>query len=121
MLPVPEEKSDLRKPRVRFREFLLLSTLASLVVAAFVLRAKARYRESAMDHARQAQVARASAKYLKDDLNFSKGQLERQKTTADQARWQARIKQDQADQAKAAAEAERHDRLAEQLARYYEP
>jgi hypothetical protein len=111
----------MRKPRVRFREFLLLTTLASLVVAAFALRAKARYRESFMDHDRQAHLARVSTKWLKDDINFSKGQLERQKTAADQARWQARIKQDQADQAKAVADAERHDRLTEQLARYYEP
>ena len=111
----------MRKPRVRFREFLLLTILASLVVSAFALRAKARYRESAMDHDRQAHLARVSAKWLKDDINFSKGQLEKQKTAADQARWQARITQDQADQTKAVAEAERHDRLTEQLARYFEP
>ena len=109
------------KPRVRLRLFLLLTTLVSLVAAAFALRTKADYRVSALDHARQAHVARRQAKWLIDDIDFSKGQLAIQNTAEDQARWKSRIRKDQADQAEAVAEAEHHERLAKQLARYYEP
>ena len=106
------------KPRVGLRLFLLLTALVSLVAAAFALQTKADYRVSALDHARQAHVARQRAKWLIDDIDFCKVQLARQNTAGEQARWKSRIREDQGDQAKTVAEAEHHERLAERLGRY---
>jgi len=111
----------MRTPRVRFREFLLLTTLASLIAATLALWANARYRESAMDHARRAHLTRVNANWLASDIEWSKGQMERQWTATDKAVWQARIKADAVKQSKAVAEAEHHERFAKQLSRYYEP
>jgi hypothetical protein len=111
----------MRRPRVRFREFLLLTILVSLLASAFTLRAKVGYQMSAMDHSRRADKARVDAKWLGEYIEWSKSQLNMQTTSADKTRWQASIKTHQADQAKKFTEAERHDRLAKQLTLYFEP
>jgi hypothetical protein len=108
----------MRMPRVRFREFLLLTTLASLVAATFALWAKVGYKESAMEHARQARVASVDAEWCKDYVKWSKERMGRMVTAADKTAWQAMIKQAEVRLSKAEAEAEFHDRLARQLARY---
>jgi len=58
-----------RRFRLRFREFLLLVTLASMVVAAFALRFKTVRDEEAVDHLfYYARRSRASAEWWKDRI-----------------------------------------------------
>src|SRR3954447_26580514 len=101
----------MRKPRARFREFLLLGTLASLVVAGFALRAKVADFESAADHALRAQRARVSARYPDGQIDWNIGRMETVRAATDKADWQARLGGLRARHAEAAREAEYHERL----------
>jgi hypothetical protein len=66
----------MRKPRVRFREFLLITTLASLITAAFAIRARTANHLSAQDHAFHAYRARHSANWWEDRIKEGKRYLE---------------------------------------------
>jgi hypothetical protein len=70
------EAPAMRKPRVRFREFLLLITMASLVTAAFAIRARTASSLSAQDHAFHAYRARVSANWWEDRLKKGNRYLE---------------------------------------------
>jgi hypothetical protein len=65
-----------RKPHIRFREFFLITTLASLVAAAYAIRARTTYYLSAQDHASRAYQARVSVKWWEDRINEGKRYLE---------------------------------------------
>jgi hypothetical protein len=73
----------MRKLRFRFREFLLLTLLASLITAAFAIRAKTAYQTSAPDHAllagHHALLARQIRRSLKsapDEVEAAKRRME---------------------------------------------
>jgi hypothetical protein len=69
------EDPAMRKPRVRLREFLLLTTLASLVTAAFAIRARTANLESAQEHALHAHQERLSVKWWEDHIISAKKYL----------------------------------------------
>jgi hypothetical protein len=76
-LPVQSsEDPAMRKPRVRLREFLLTTTLASLVTAAFAIRARTAHLESAQVHAFLAHRERVSVKWWEDHIKDAKKYLE---------------------------------------------
>jgi hypothetical protein len=66
----------MRKPRVRFREFLLLTTAASLIAAAFAIRARTAHYLSSQDHAFHAYRARLSVNWWEDKIKELKLNLE---------------------------------------------
>jgi hypothetical protein len=66
----------MRKLRLRFREFLLLTVLASLITAAFAIRARTADREVAHGHAARADRVRVEAKYLAERIEFARRKLE---------------------------------------------
>jgi hypothetical protein len=70
------EDQAMRTPRVRLREFLLIITLASLVTAAFAIRARTASHLSAQDHAFHARQARLMVNWWEDRLNTGKRELE---------------------------------------------
>jgi hypothetical protein len=70
------EGPAMRKPRVRLREFLLLTTLASLVTAAFAIRARTANLESAQEHDFHAHRERLSVKWWEDHIQNAKKYLE---------------------------------------------
>lgn len=67
----------MRKLRIRLREFLLLIMMASLITAAFAIRARTGYQESAQQHASHAYRERLSANWLADGIKEAKRKLER--------------------------------------------
>jgi hypothetical protein len=66
----------MRTPRVRFREFLLVCTLASLVTAASAIRTRTAAALSAQDQAFRAYQARLSANWWEDRLREGRRDLE---------------------------------------------
>lgn len=66
----------MQKPRVRFREFLLLTTMASLVIAAFAIRERTAYHEFATDHVLLAHRARLSVRSVTDAIKAAKRKME---------------------------------------------
>jgi hypothetical protein len=64
------------KPRLRLREFLLLTTAASLIAASFAIRARTAALVSAPDHAFLAYRERASANRLDGELKELKQKLQ---------------------------------------------
>ena len=66
----------MRKLRLRFREFLLLTVLTSLITAAFAIRARMADREVAHGHAARAYRVRVEAKYLAERIEFARRKLE---------------------------------------------
>src|SRR5262249_25253948 len=66
----------MRKLRLRFREFLLLTLLASLITAAFAIRARTAYQASAPDHALLAHQIRQLLKYTHDEIKAAKRRME---------------------------------------------
>ena len=66
----------MRMPRLRLREFLLLTTMASLITAAFAIRARTASHLSAQDHAFRAYRERLSANWLDGQLKEAKRKLQ---------------------------------------------
>ncbi|MFO0891407.1 MAG: hypothetical protein U0790_19965 [Isosphaeraceae bacterium] len=66
----------MRKPRLRFREFFLLTTLASLIAASFAIRARTAALLSAPDYAFLAYWERASANGLDRLLREAKRKVQ---------------------------------------------
>jgi hypothetical protein len=66
----------MRMPHLRLREFLLLTTMASLIAASFAIRARTASHLSAQDHAFRAYRERVSAKWLEGNLKQAKWKLE---------------------------------------------
>jgi hypothetical protein len=66
----------MRRPSIRFREFLLLTTLVSLITAAFAIRARTAYHLSAQDHAFHAYRARLSVNWWEDRITERQRYLE---------------------------------------------
>ena len=66
----------MRRPRLRLREFLLLTTLASLIAASFAIRARTAALLSAPDHAFLAYRERASANELDGQLKETKRKVQ---------------------------------------------
>lgn len=64
------------RPRLRLREFLLLTTLASLIAAAFAIRARTAALLSAPDHALLARQERVSANWLDEQLKYTKREVQ---------------------------------------------
>lgn len=64
------------RPRLRFREFLLLITMASLIAAALAMRVRTTRDLSALDHGFQAARARVSAKWWGERTGWLKDKLE---------------------------------------------
>jgi hypothetical protein len=62
--------------RLRLREFLLLMTLGSLVAAGFSIRARTADQAVAQGYAARAYQARVGAKYLAEQVEFTKRKLE---------------------------------------------
>ena len=70
-MAIPVESLEalaMRKPRIRFREFLLLTTMASLITAAFAIRARTASLLSAQNHALHAYRARLSVNWWEDRI-----------------------------------------------------
>src|SRR5262249_26530108 len=70
------ENPAMRTFRVRLREFLLIITMATLVTAAFAIRARAASLLSAQDHAFHAHRARVSVNWWEDRLKIGKQDFE---------------------------------------------
>jgi hypothetical protein len=66
----------MRRPRVGFREFLLLVTLASLITAAFAIRARTSHHLSAQEHAYHAYEARQSVAWWEERIRAGRAYLE---------------------------------------------
>ena len=64
------------RPRLRLREFLLLTTLASLIAASFAIRARTVALLSALDHDLLARQERDSANWLDGQLKDTKRMLQ---------------------------------------------
>jgi hypothetical protein len=111
------EAPAMRKPRVRFREFLLVITLASLVVAVFAIRAKNAHRDLASDHEVHAYQARGTVDYLKNLIKMREKRLKMATTAGDKIVLQSDLMSVRAMLAKSVRDAEHHERLV----RYYDP
>jgi hypothetical protein len=107
----------MRKPRVRFREYLFLVTLASVIAATIALRWRVGYFDTFMAHDFQATRARVQSQDLVERVEWVKGRLAAATTFAEHTLWQASLTDAQAKLEKATSDAERHERLA----RYYAP
>jgi hypothetical protein len=70
------EAPAMRKLRLRFREFLVLTVLASLITAAFAIRARTAYQKPAPDHALLAHQIRFSLRSAPDDIKAAKRKME---------------------------------------------
>jgi hypothetical protein len=76
-LPVKSlEAPAMRRPRIRFREFVLLTTLVSLITAAFAIRARTASHLSALDHALHGYRARRSVTWWEDLIKERRRYLE---------------------------------------------
>jgi hypothetical protein len=64
------------RPRLRLREFLLLTTLASLIAASFAIRARTAALLTAVDHAFLAYRERAAADWLDGQLKNTKRKVQ---------------------------------------------
>ena len=107
----------MRMPRVRFREFLLLTTLASLVAASLAIRTRVAHREAAHEHATRAYRIRQNLGWWEGHIARAEAQAKAAKTAADRVTWQALLRDFRGGHAKAIAEVEHHERVA----RSYEP
>jgi hypothetical protein len=76
MLVVSIEAPTMPKPRLRFREFLLLITLASMITAAFAIRARIARHESLYQQSVRFDQARNSVKAWEDQIDHMKRRLE---------------------------------------------
>jgi hypothetical protein len=102
----------MRKPILRFRAFLLLTTLASLVAATAGIRIRLAGQEFVEDHDFYADRARTTAERgWQEALRNSIEEVKSAETEEDVARNQELIDWIRNKRAEAAAEAERHDRL----------
>jgi hypothetical protein len=80
------EDRTMRTPRIRFREFLLLTAMISLITAAFAIRARTAALLSAPDHAFLAYRERANANLAEGEIEHAKRRLEQvPPVSADQA------------------------------------
>ena len=104
------------RPRVRFRIFVLLTTLASLIAAFAAIRTRLAVQEVAEDHAFRAYQARVLAASWEENIKWAEGMGKSSVLPADQARYRAHLSWVRSKQAEAAAEAGRR----EGLVRYYE-
>jgi hypothetical protein len=102
--------------RVRFRIFLLLFTLASLIAAFAAIRTRLVFQEVAEDHAFRAYQARVLAESWQENIKWAEGMEKSSVITADKARYRAHLRWVRSKQAEAAAEADRR----ESLVHYYE-
>lgn len=107
----------MRLPRVRFREFLLLTTLASLVAASLAIRTRVAHREAAQEHATQAYRVSQNLGWWEGHIARAEAQAKAATTAADRIAFQAHLRNVRGWHAKAVAEAEHHERVA----RSYEP
>jgi hypothetical protein len=107
----------MRMLRIRFREFLLLTTLTSLVTAAFAIRTRTASQESARVQAVRAYQARLWVDWWQSIIEDRRMKVESATTAADRTALQIDLGNVRAWHAKAVAKAERHERLA----RFYEP
>jgi hypothetical protein len=102
--------------RVRFRIFLWLTALASLIAAFAAIRTRVAVQEVAEDHAFRAYRARVLAESWEASIKWAEGMGKSSVIPADKARYQAQLRWVRSKRAEAAAEADRH----EGLVRYYE-
>jgi hypothetical protein len=75
--------------RVRFRIFLLLTTLASLIAAFAAIRTRLVFQEVAEDHAFRAYQARVLAESWQENIKWAEGMEKSSVITADKARYRA--------------------------------
>ena len=75
--------------RVRFRIFLLLTTLASLIASFAAIRTRLVFQEVAEDHAFRAYQARVLAESWQENIKWAEGMEESSVITAEKARYRA--------------------------------
>src|SRR4051812_35945379 len=99
----------MRKLRIRFREFLLLTTLASLLTAAFAIRTTTASQEAARVQAVHAYQARLRVDWWQSIIEDRRMKLEVATTATDRTALQIDLRNVRAWHAKAVAKAERHE------------
>jgi hypothetical protein len=102
--------------RVRFRIFLWLTALASLIAASAAIRTRLAVQEVAEDHAFRAYQARALAESWEKSIKWAEAMEKSSMIPAELARYRAHLGWVPSAQAEATTEADRH----EGLVRYYE-
>lgn len=104
----------MRKPRGRFHEFVLLITLASLVTAAFALKASVANREAAHVYATRAYQARLLLEYWEGGVKHRAMRVKLATTAADKAapHLQADLRRVRSLQTKAVDKAKQWEQLA---------
>ncbi|WP_406696614.1 hypothetical protein V5E97_37080 [Singulisphaera sp. Ch08] len=102
----------MRMPRVRFREFLLITTLASLVTAAFALRASVAHLEAAHVHATRAYQARLQLPFWEGVVKDRQMRVKRATTAAEKAILQVVLTDARSLQVQAVENAEHLERVA---------
>jgi hypothetical protein len=107
----------MRKPRIRFREFLLITTLVSLLSATWAIRARMSYGETAQRHTMRATQIRANKYYWRSRIDLWEGKVRAARNWIEEAEAKAGLREVRAAQEQEIEEAEHHERLA----RLYEP
>jgi hypothetical protein len=100
------------KPRIRFREFLLMTTLASLLSATWAIRARVSYGEAAQRHTMRAIQIRANRDYWQSRIDLWEGKVKAAANRLEEAEARAGLREVRAAQAREIDEAEHHERLA---------
>ena len=107
MLMIPK----LRPPRVRFRLFLLLVTLASVIAASFAVRARVADGEAAFQHAMRVDRAWNAARMWAEIAEGYEANAEKATTAEEKANWRNSAGAIREEEEKAAEKARQLERL----------